>query len=447
MGIPRVNTFVHRVLDPRVPLKNIRNARIIKPLTLLPALCLLAIVACEAGEALSLNLRIANDLSEKAEKKRVKHYLPPEISRQDILDTGGLQIGYDEKTSLLYLYGEETLDPGQSKNYKVVVADIWKISRDEIAFLKKQIANRLEFLKGTNDLSVANALAEKLNQQLDEVDRWAAENASAADISERIEKNRIYSEEVRNIRDKVLVMSDFVKEARLFDEKPDEQKNTTIQMHINTKNPTGEEQKDKEVRYYLPRGVRAEHVLEAEGLVVKYDPARALYFLEGRFDLGPREDKKTVVTLRNVWQFADIKLDRIRKDAAQLNDRLKKTQYADTSQSLLEEIEKLVQEIQKSQAEAQTPLDAIAGYSTNLKRYNAAQDGVARLRQLVEEVEHQVPQTVPYRMKPATPDVATTWKLIFITMGFLTILGGVFYLLWWIQAKKRMDRKIDVLNT
>lgn len=414
-------------------------------------LCLLflfpAAVNSWAANQLSLKLSVTNDLSEKAEKKRVKYYLPAEVDRKDVLDAGGLQIGYDEKISAIYLYGEENLDPGQSKDYKVVLADVWNISKEEIAFLKTQIGSRLEYLKGTTDLPAATSFAAFLNQRLDEIDHWVDESASITDISERIDKSRIYADEIRTIKDRVLVMSDFVKEAKLFEEKPSEGKSATIQMRISTKNPTTEEQKNKEVRHYLPRGVRAEHVLEAEGLTVKYDPGKALYYLEGRFDLGPKEEKQSVAVIKNVWHFPEIRLDRILVDAGDLNNRLMKTQYADTGKVLFSEIERLIQDIKKIQAETETPLDIIANYSLNLKRYNAASDGISRLRQLVEEVEHKVPQTVPYNIKPATPDVSTTWKLIFIMMGFLTFLGGVFYLLWWIQAKKRIDRKIDIVNT
>ena len=41
------------------------------------------------------------------------------------------------------------------------------------------------------------------------------------------------------------------------------------------------------------------------------------------------------------------------------------------------------------------------------------------------------------------PTAATTWKVIFIILGFVGISGGLFFVLWYVQVKRREKRDTD----
>jgi hypothetical protein len=393
--------------------------------------------SCGAAESLVMNLKTQN-ASNDPQETPIVHYLPSELSKEDVLDGGGLQLRYDEKRSALFLYGEVALAPQEAKTYRVVVRDIWKVPQADLDFLKKQTKSRVEYLEGTDDYAAGQALGAHIEKELAGIEGAQSEEM---EIPQRIEAHRIASEKISQIRRQTTVMSDFVKHARWLKEVSEVTE--TVKMAIQIKNPMGEKLADQKVIRYLPRGVAPEDVMDAQGFTVKFDPERQLYYLYREMTLEPSETVSATVTFKNSWKIPIKKLEQLVETAGKYKDRLVGTQYEETGAKVFAELEKLAAQIKELQAKYDTPAEMIANFSLNLTRFNAVEDGVDKLKELVEEVEHPVPQTLPYHIKPATPDVSTTWKIIYGFVGFLTVLGLMFYALWWGQSKAKLNQKYE----
>lgn len=390
-----------------------------------------------AGESVVMSLMAQNDSSDPQETPLIQ-YLPPELAKEDVLDAAGLQIRYDDKRSALFLYGDISLAPKENKKFRVIVRDIWQIPQADLDFLKKEAKSRLDYLQETDDQAAGQALYDQIMKELAGIETAQAEEMN---IPQRIEMHRLANEKMTQIRHQVTVMSDFVKQARWLRETGDAA--GTVKMAIQIKNPLSDALEAQKIIRYLPRGVRPEDVLDAQGFEVKFDPERQLYYLYREMDLKPSETLSATIVFKNAWKIPIEKLDQLVKTAQEFQTRLKGTQYEETGTKIFAELERLTAQIKELQAKAETPADMIANFSLNLTRFNAVEDGVDKLKELVEEIEHPVPQTLPYYIKPATPDVSTTWKIIYGFIGFLSVIGFMFYALWWGQSKAKLNRKYE----
>ncbi|MBP9732933.1 MAG: hypothetical protein KBD07_01005 [Candidatus Omnitrophica bacterium] len=438
---PQANTrtiMQASAMKPGIVIASIAHRQLAKPLLLAIGLLLIGLSAsAQAAESLIMNLKTQNSTSDPKETPVVL-YLPSELAKEDVIESDGLQIRYDDKRRALYLYGSATLAPEESKVYKVVVRDVWRIPQADIDYLKKQTKSRVEYLESTDDYTAGQLLGDQIQKELTQIE---AAQSEEMEIPQRIEANRIATEKMDQIKRKITVMSDFVKEARWLKEVNDTTE--TVKLTVQIKNPLSTQLENQEVIRYLPRGVSPSDVIDPQGFEIKYDPERQIYYLFKLVTLEPGQSLSAVITFKNSWKIPIKRLENLVGTASDYKERLKGSQYEESSNKIFNELEQLANQVKELQAKYDTPADMIANFSLNLTRFNAVEDGVKKLKELVEEIEHPVPQSLPYYIKPATPDVSTTWKIIYGFIGFLTILGLMFYALWWGQSKARLNRKYE----
>lgn len=93
---------------------------------------------------------ITNPSSSISQEVPLKYYLPPEIKEESILEVDdGLTVKYDTEKNQYFVEGTFTVAAGSSKTLSVRVNDIWVISKEEVAGLKKQGEELAGTLKGT----------------------------------------------------------------------------------------------------------------------------------------------------------------------------------------------------------------------------------------------------------------------------------------------------------
>lgn len=124
----------------------------------------------DAAETIKLRTLVANPSSTKVQKKSVKNYLPAEIKLKNILESGGLDVDYDDEQSLYYVYKNDIeLGPSESKVFEVVLEDVWNVEDEVLNRLQKRTESALESLKGSAFLDQAQPLANTIFGRLDEI--------------------------------------------------------------------------------------------------------------------------------------------------------------------------------------------------------------------------------------------------------------------------------------
>ncbi len=393
-----------------------------------------------AEETTSMSVVAANVTDEKREKIFIRQDLPDEIAKEDVLDPGGLEIRYDEEKSIYYLYTEVDLEPQASKKFKVVLRDKWKVPQTEASFLKDQVDQRLEALKGKESYGAGQMLRNAVVSQIDEI--MAEEEANKGNIQKKIDLYRVHIRKLNEIRQKISIQDDFTREAQRFvdGQKTGKFIKFTIEAENSSENESAE---NVEITRYLPEGVTPDQINDLKGFEMKYDREKSLYFLTNTVNLKPLEVKKFEILIsQDSLIISDMKLDELQTTET-FTPKLAGTGYEKEGAYLSLEIKKLIDEIKNTQKNSVTAEDKIAAYTANLRRLDTIKENLEKLRRLVEAADKAKAKKLTEIIKTVTPDVATTWKIIYATIAFLTVISVFFYFLWWGQAKAKQNQKFE----
>ena len=390
----------------------------------------------------SMSVEVKNTTDEKELNMPIRQDLPREIRRGDIRDAGGLDVKYDEEKAIYYLYAETDIEPQSSKSYKVTLNDLWKIQDSDFKFLKEQIEERLTSLKGKDNYEAGQKFRDKLMSQAEEIK--VSQEAEIHDTEKRMDLFRTNTQKFSELRQKVSVLDDFVKEAVRYAEV--QKDNKFIKFVIEVKNPSDTDPAEQvEVTRYLPRGIEPDQITETQGFKVKYDPDKGSYFLTNLIDFKAGETKKFEITISNIWSIPDTKLDEL-ADTEKFTSQIKNTPYESLGNYLSNEIKRLSSEIKETQGKAQTAEDKVATYAESLKKLDLIADDIEQLKRLVDNLDKSKSTSKSESVKVKAPDVQTTWKLIYATIALLVVVALSFYFLWWGQIKVKQNQKVDIIN-
>lgn len=132
---------------------------------------------------------IINPSSSVTQTVPFEYRLPAEVRKEDILEYDKeLTIAYDSEKNQYYVTGEFTLAPSETKTVSIRVEDIWKISDDKIASLRKQAEELFKPLEKTSYFGQAVTIKSDIDVSLDKV----AEMQKDGNTPEK--KLRVYKE-------------------------------------------------------------------------------------------------------------------------------------------------------------------------------------------------------------------------------------------------------------
>ena len=392
----------------------------------------------------TMRVEAENTAAQKKDAMEVRQDLPDEINKDDVIDTGGLELRFDEERSIYYLYAQVDLEPKQSKKFKVVVRDLWNVSDADFESIQTQIGLREESLKDQAEYDAGKTYAEYLISKV--ADAKAAQESQQGNVEERIESYRVTRQILNDLRQKTTLLDDFKKEAVRFSEIQKE--NRQIKLVIESENPGGGElEQDVELTHYLPEGIQPYHIVSTDGFAVRYDKSKGLYFVSRKVDFKANEKKRFQIVISDMWHFPEGKMNTMQETAETLAGKLGGSQYGKISAYLLVEIKKYLSDVRESQEKAAGIDDRIAVYSINTKRMDAVEDMLNQLRKMVEEMEKNKTSNIKQVIKTVTPDVATTWRLIYATLILLSIITVFFYALWWGQVMRKQHQEVKTIDT
>jgi len=131
-----------------------------------------------------------------------------------------------------------------------------------------------------------------------------------------------------------------------------------------------EEQKKKEIRAVLPRELSAEDILDTDGLRLDYDVEESAYIVSGEVTLGAKETKTFKILIRDLWQFDEIQISKIKEQIDASFDQLEGTPFVDSGkikrQTLLQRLDFLLQEQARFADNIDKRIDNFRTYSPEL---------------------------------------------------------------------------------
>jgi hypothetical protein len=102
----------------------------------------------------------------------LKFYLPKEAKEKDVMKVDeGVVIKYDTSSESMYIEGNFTLAPKETKIVSVEITDIWKIADTEIDSIKNQAEELTKPLSNTSFFAQGVTLKSDINANLENIKR------------------------------------------------------------------------------------------------------------------------------------------------------------------------------------------------------------------------------------------------------------------------------------
>ena len=176
-------------------------------------------------------------------------------------------------------------------------------------------------------------------------------------------------------------------------------------------------------KYYLPKEVKKDHIMDKEDLDLGYDTQQSLYYVYKDVELKPNESRRLYVEIEDIWVIDGKEIVSLKQQAQKFSDALVKGPYAERSGFLKKEIDRRLDDITRKQNEAVmvNPEEHISTYRENIKVLAAVKEDILELERLANRVMRVAPMA--------------TWKMIIAIIGFLAVLSIGFFIFWQSKLK------------
>ncbi|MCK5451320.1 MAG: hypothetical protein KAI70_06110 [Candidatus Omnitrophica bacterium] len=212
-----------------------------------------------------------------------------------------------------------------------------------------------------------------------------------------------------------------------------------VKMRVVAVNPSETEFKTTKVQIYLPEEVTPGDIVDPGELLIEYDAKKSIYYMHKKeVELGPRQTKIFEVLIRDVWIIPEVELGLLEKRTTRILLRLQDTDYYKEAVQMADIIFQRIEEIRTGQSDITISRENHIGiYRTNLKVVERIKDDIDKLEKLLIYVGGPPsPEMLEdSELKMDSPTDRTTWFIIFIIIGFMGLLGVVFFFTWHQQAQ------------
>ena len=447
--------------------------------TILTTAFLLFIFCGLAYADIKLKIAVVNPSDTESQTAPVRYDLPKGLTPNEITDIGNMELKYDFDKGNYYLYQVVKLKPAEKQVLEIRLRDIWLTPKKELDFLKDHTKSLTDALKNTKHAKIGDTLARKIIERLNAIEKKEADtNLTITDhINLYYEDVNILSEtkeDIGMLENLVLDIGGIVEErvqvpsTLAISIKGDEANTNIVELTVKVSNPSKTAKQVAEVKYILPEEVTPRYVVDRSGLDMGYNFAKQSFQVyKNNVILEPSEVKNYIIKIVDIWRIPDIETDTLSAHTANLILLLKGTEYLAQAGPIAEKITQGIAEIKRKQSLKASPDEHIAYYRKNMLLLDEVKKYVAQLEKLasqsgasvgvtIKEAEVQrgggakekrargyegIDYIVKSIFKGKAPTVATTWRIIYVILIFLGILGALFFWLWYSQVARIQKRE------
>jgi hypothetical protein len=442
----------------------------------------------ESGSVV-LKMIVANPSATETKTVPVKSYLPKGVEPEDIIDLGGFKVGYDFEQSLYYIYQDVSLDPKESVELAVEIKDIWIISNEEIESIQGHVDKITNVLEKTEYYQQAKILSDSILERLDEIThRQSAVGVSVEKRLSDYEMNvKTLSEvkrdlgaleylaiEVGGLPGEKMIGEAKVSAVSVEDIDKSKMDLGTIKFKIAISNPLGET-RIVPLEYFLPKEVTPQFIVDKGDLEVGYNYSKGLHYVykEEGIKLEPGQTKEFTVEIKDIWFIPEAQIETLKSHTEKLTALLRETDFKESSAFLGEGILTLLNEIIETQNKKGVAAERhIGDYRRNMEKLEEARKALAKLERMVIQAGGSPGLTLIGKgiggqrtedrgqrtegglqgakgmellgksiFRGKAPTITTTWKIIWLIVGFLALVSFLFFILWWTQIKVGAGKK------
>ncbi|OVE76593.1 hypothetical protein BVX97_00770 [bacterium E08(2017)] len=428
-------------------------------------LMLAAGLACsaEAGKVV-LWLQITNPAN-STKPFEVKSNLPAGITTNDIISLGGLELRYDIKNDLYYVYKKIELGAKGSGDehveYRIELEDIWLIPGEKIELMEKQSKALAALLEKTPNEDVAKELQGDIVRRLQEI--RSKQEANVVGKVSAMNHIRAYDESVEEMnrvmigvgRLENLVLSSGkdpgmlvgkVKDIPAPDRDipvPDEAYRKaiiviTVENTSETKARTIPNATTPAIRRDLPpeikpRDVLNQEALKAQGMEVRTDLERGIsYLFVPKLEIPPKETITFRIEINDKWNINGPRIELLQERAETLTVQVQGSKTkSPTIEDVLLKIVKKLDEVKNEKGPEQLDEKYVKFYRDQSERLDALEEQLNRIQAALKPMS----QSTKMGFKAKPPSMKTTWMIIYIILGLLALFSLLFFLRWYGKTK------------
>ncbi len=213
-----------------------------------------------------------------------------------------------------------------------------------------------------------------------------------------------------------------------------------IKLRVVAVNPSEDRAQKVPIKINLPKEVTPADVVDSAGLEIGYDSERAAYYAySDSVELKPKETRVFEVEISDVWRVPDEQMNNIRTQTARALKHLENTEYFGQAKGIVDSIERRMTEIQVKQD------DDTLSREEHIGAYRVNQVMMAQIKQDVQQLEKLLqhtgaPPSIEFLKdtvfeEKKDMDRITAWRVILGIVGFLGVLGAVFFARWFLAVK------------
>ena len=219
-------------------------------------------------------------------------------------------------------------------------------------------------------------------------------------------------------------------------------------------NPSDTETKQVTIRGVLPPEVKAESVLDPDGLEVEYDSQAGAYVVTGTVSLEPKRSVIKNILIADVWVVPEESFARLEDEVGEIMKKLAGTSFAERGQLMANAITRRLTELRAhQQLPFLNPEQHISRYREDLTALQMVESELVSLRQLMvmAALEPATQAVLPGGGTEASSagagqergslSILTTWRLIFIILALLGLVSLSFFLVWQRQLKLQLAKQ------
>lgn len=137
--------------------------------------------------------------------------LPKEITADDIVDRQGFSVLFDQNKNRFVLEKQDEFGPNETKNFDIVIRDIWYITQSELDYVRDQASSMAELFTKSDYSEYAAAIHGEIDKMLDQIQALQEEVGLSSAIQDRIrafilnkQKMAVVKQRIRELQDLLL---------------------------------------------------------------------------------------------------------------------------------------------------------------------------------------------------------------------------------------------------
>ncbi len=420
-------------------MKNLRNMFL--------AVIFLVVQPVYAGKVL-LKIRVANPLN-ASRMVSIRSNLPVGVISNHVISHEGLDIGYDVKEDIYFVYANVELGPKDNREYDVEINDVWVIPEEELSILQNRKDELTETLKDTKYSSSAEGLAQTIAEGLEVVKKRQEDNTIRADnVLQHIAAYEKSMKDLKRVKldvgyleNLVLGLGDNPGKLIGADESapppnrnvkiaPEDYRTAIIKVTVSNTSPT--EVRSIDIKHDLPSEINADDVFEEEnGLKVGTDFKRGIcYVYKDDVELKPGGSVVFNVKIRDKWNVNMPRIPLLRENLTNLIEKISIIgKYSEIEESLAE-LETELGSIEAEQGPTTLSAGYVAYYRQQADRIDLIEEKINRIKAVLKPMEGA---RLGFKAKP--PSTKSTWMIIYMILGFLAVVSLLFFLRWYGKGK------------